>query len=396
MADADRIAIVTAGVVTPIGQDLDAFWSALVTGASGISRIERFPVDDLRVARAGEIKKLVRERGDEVPTDCRASRLLIAAADELVTHVGGRPLAPDPRRVALVLGTALGGVEEGERSLRGERRPSSLAGALYDSPARTLADWLGVEGPLLTISTACASGATALGVAADLLRNGAADVAVAGGYDVLCRFVMKGFDVLRSLTRDEVRPFDRRRSGLLLGEGAGLVLMERERDAAARGGDRLGYLLGHASASDGSHISAPDPNGRGLEVSIHGAMRHAGISPEEIEFVSAHGTGTPLNDKIETAVLKRVLGRRAYAVPVTSTKAHTGHTMGAAATLEAIMCLLAWRHGQIPHTLNLEQPDPDCDLDFVSGEPRPCRPRISLSTSLGFGGCNAALVLEGA
>ena len=396
MADADRIAIVTAGVVTPIGQDLDAFWSALVTGASGISRIERFPVDDLRVGRAGEIKKLVRERGDEVLTDCRASRLLIAAADELVTHVGGRPLAPDPRRVALVLGTALGGVEEGERSLHGERRPSSLAGALYDSPARTLAEWLGVEGPLLTISTACASGATALGVAADLLRNGAADVAVAGGYDVLCRFVMKGFDVLRSLTRDEVRPFDRRRSGLLLGEGAGLVLMERERDAAARGGDRLGHLLGHTSASDGSHISAPDPNGRGLEVSIHGAMRHAGISPEEIEFVSAHGTGTPLNDKIETAVLKRVLGRRAYAVPVTSTKAHTGHTMGAAATLEAIMCLLAWRHGQIPHTLNLEQPDPDCDLDFVSGEPRPCRPRISLSTSLGFGGCNAALILEGA
>jgi 3-oxoacyl-(acyl-carrier-protein) synthase len=213
VADADRIAIVTAGVVTPIGQDLDAFWSALVTGASGISRIERFPVDDLRVARAGEIKKLVRERGDEVLTDCRASRLLIAAADELVTHVGGRPLAPDPRRVALVLGTALGGVEEGERSLRGERRPSSLAGALYDSPARTLAEWLGAEGPLLTISTACASGATALGVAADLLRNGAADVAVAGGYDVLCRFVMKGFDVLRSLTRDEVRPFDRRRSG---------------------------------------------------------------------------------------------------------------------------------------------------------------------------------------
>jgi len=396
VADADRIAIVTAGVVTPIGQDLDAFWSALVTGASGISRIERFPVDDLRVARAGEIKKLVRERGDEVLTDCRASRLLIAAADELVTHVGGRPLAPDPRRVALVLGTALGGVEEGERALGCDRRPSSLAGALYDSPARTLADWLGAEGPLLTISTACASGATALGVAADLLRNGAADVAVAGGYDVLCRFVMKGFDVLRSLTRDEVRPFDRRRSGLLLGEGAGLVLMERERDAAARGGDRLGHLLGHASASDGSHIAAPDPNGRGLEVSIRGAMRQAGISPEEIEFDSAHGTGTPLNDKIETAVLKRVLGRRAYAVPVNSTKAHTGHTMGAAATLEAIMCLLAWRHGQIPHTLNLEQPDPDCDLDFVSGEPRPCRPRISLSTSLGFGGSNAALILEGA
>ena len=396
MAEADRIAIRTAGVVTPIGQDLDAFWSALVTGASGISRIERFRVDDLRVARGGEIKKLVRERPDELSTDCRASRLLIAAADELVAHVGGRPLAPDSRRVALVLGTALGGVEEGERALSGERRPSRLARALYDSPTRALGQWLGAEGPLLTISTACASGATALGLAADLLRNGAADVAVAGGYDVLCRFVMKGFDAIRSLTRDEVRPFDRRRSGLLLGEGAGLVLMERERDAAARGGKPLGYLLGHAGASDGFHISAPDPNGRGLESSIRGAMSQAGISPDEIEFVSAHGTGTPLNDRIEAAVLKRVLDRRAYAVPVNSIKAHTGHTMGAAATLEAIMCLLAWRHGQIPHTLNLEQPDPDCDLDFVATGPRPARPRISLSTSLGFGGCNAALVLEGA
>ena len=396
MAEADRIAIVAAGVVTPIGQDLDAFWSALVTGASGISRIERFPVDDLRVARAGEIKKLARERPEEISTDCRASRFLIAAADELLTHVGGGPIARDPRRAAVVLGTALGGVEEGERALGGERRPSRVAGALYDSPGRTLAQWLGAEGPLLTISTACASGATALGLAADLLRNGAADVVVAGGYDILCRFVMKGFDVLRSLTRDEVRPFDRRRSGLLLGEGAGLVLMERERDAAARGGERLGYLLGHSSASDGSHISAPDPSGRGLEVSVRAAISQAGISPGEIEFVSAHGTGTPLNDKIETAVLKRVLGRRAYAVPLNSIKAHTGHTMGAAATLEAIMCLLAWRHGQIPYTLNLEQPDSDCDLDFVSAGPRSCRPRISLSTSLGFGGCNAALVLEGA
>jgi 3-oxoacyl-(acyl-carrier-protein) synthase len=396
VAEADRIAIRTAGVVTPIGQDLDAFWSALVTGASGISRIERFRVDDLRVARGGEIKKLVRERPDELFTDCRASRLLIAAADELVAHVGGRPLAPDSRRVALVLGTALGGIEEGERALSGKRRPSRLARALYDSPTRALGQWLGAEGPLLTISTACASGATALGLAADLLRNGAADVAVAGGYDILCRFVMKGFDALRSLTRDEVRPFDRRRSGLLLGEGAGLVLMERERDAAARGGKPLGYLLGHAGASDGFHISAPDPNGRGLETSIRGAMSQAGISPDEIEFVSAHGTGTPLNDKIEAAVLKRVLGRRAWAVPVNSIKAHTGHTMGAAATLEAIMCLLAWRHGQIPHTLNLEQPDPDCDLDFVVTGPRPARPRISLSTSLGFGGCNAALVVEGA
>jgi 3-oxoacyl-(acyl-carrier-protein) synthase len=396
MSERGRVAIVGAGVVTPIGQDLDAFWSALLTGASAISRIERFPVADLRVARGGEIKKLHREREGAVQTGCRASRLLLAAAEELVAAAGGAPLAPDPRRVAVVLGTALGGVEEGERALAGDRRPRRLAAALYDGPTHALADALGAEGPRLTISTACASGATALGVAADLLRRGAADVAVTGGYDILCRFVMKGFDVLRSLTRDQVRPFDRRRSGLLLGEGAALLLMEREADAAARGGTRLGYLLGHASVSDGTHISAPDASGRGLEASVRGALSEAGIGAEEVEFVSAHGTGTPLNDRIEAAVLRRVLGRRADGVPVNSIKAHMGHTMGAAAALEAIMCLLASRHGQVPHTLNLEEPDPECDLDLVFGGPRPCRPRLSLSTSLGFGGCNAALILEGA
>jgi len=393
MREPARVAVVSAGVVTPIGQDVDSFWSALVTGTSGISRIERFPVDDLRVQRGGEIKKLARERAGETP-GCRASRLLIAAAEDLLARAGGAPLARDARRIAVVVGTALGGVEEGERALAGDRRPSRLAAALYDGPARALADWLGARGPVLTVSTACASGATAIGLAADLLRNGVADSAVAGGYDVLCRFVMKGFDALRSLTRDEVRPFDRRRSGLLLGEGAALVLMEREHDRSARGGGRLGYLLGHASASDGSHISAPDPNGRGLQVATRAAMKQAGVGADEIEFVSAHGTGTPLNDRIESAVLKRVLGKRAYRVPVTSIKAHTGHTMGAAATLEAITCLLAWRHGQVPHTLNLEEPE--CDLDLVMLGPRSCRPRISLSTSLGFGGCNAALILEGA
>ena len=396
MAESQRIAIVSAGVVTPIGQDLQTFWSALVAGVSGISPIERFPVGDLRVGRGGEIKKLERECPELAGIDCRASRFLVAAADELMGRVGGRPLHPDPRRVAVVLGSALGGIEEGERALRGNGGPSRLSAGLYDSPARTLARWLGAEGPALTVSTACASGATAIGVAADLLRSGSADIVVAGGYDVLCRFVMQGFELLRSLTRDAVRPFDCRRSGLLLGEGAGLVLLEREGDAVACGGGHLGFLLGHTSASDGTHISAPDPNGRGLDGAIRGAMRQAGVRAEEIEFVSAHGTGTPLNDRVEAAVLHRLLGRRTDEVPVNSLKAHLGHTMGAAGALEAIMCLLAWRHGQLPHTLNLEEPDPDCALDVVRGAPRFCRPRISLSTSLGFGGCNAALVLEGA
>lgn len=388
----ERVAVTAAGVVTPIGQDVDAFWSALLTGADGISAIERFPVGDLRVGRGGEIKKLTRATDWTGVPDCRATRLLVSAADELCAHAG-RPLTGDPRRVAVVLGTALGGVEEGERALGGDRRPRRLRGALYDAPAHDLARWLGARGPVITVSTACASGATAIGVGADLLRQHLADAVVAGGYDALCRFVMRGFDALRSLTRDRVRPFDRRRTGLLLGEAAALVLLRREGEAGPR---RLGTVLGHASTADGSHIAAPDPEGRGLERAIAMAMKQAGVSAGDVDFVSAHGTATVLNDRIETAVLKRALGRRAHAIPVNSIKPTMGHTMGAAAALEAIMCLLASRHGQIPPTRYLEEPDPECDLDYVPRAARAARPRTSLSTSLGFGGQNAALVLEAA
>jgi 3-oxoacyl-(acyl-carrier-protein) synthase len=388
----ERIAIAAAGVVTPIGQDVEAFWSSLLTGTSGIAQIERFPVGDLRVGRGGEIKKLSRIKSWGRVPDCRATRLLVSAADELRTPSGVRPLSLDPARLAVVVGTALGGVEEGEKALAGDPRRRRLRGALYDSPAHNLARWLGAAGPVLTVSTACASGATALAIGADILRQGEADAVVAGGYDILCRFVMRGFDALRSLTRDAIRPFDRRRSGLLLGEAAGLVLLLRERDA---GPVRLGTLLGYGSASDGSHVAAPDPEGLGLERAIRAALEQAEVGPADIDFVSAHGTGTPINDRVETATLKRVLGPRAHAIPVNSIKPSMGHTMGAAATLEAIMCLLASRHGMIPPTLHLEEPDPECDLDYVPGRPRPARPPINLSTSLGFGGCNAALVLEG-
>lgn len=387
----ERIAIESAGVVTPIGQDLDAFWSALVTGAEGISQIERFPVSDLPVARGGEIKKLSRVKAWGRVPDCRATRLLVSAAAELASHGGLDSTAPE--RVAVVVGTALGGVEEGNKALAGDGRRRRLRDALYDAPGHNLARWLGCRGPVITVSTACASGATALAMGADLLRAGEADAVVAGGYDVLCRFVMRGFNALRALTREQVRPFDRRRSGLLLGEAAALVLLRREREAT---GPRLGTLLGYGSASDAVHISAPDPDGRGLDRAVRAALREAGVGHDEIDFVSAHGTGTPLNDPIEAAVFRRVLGARAGAVPVNSIKASLGHTMGAAAVLEALMCLLASQRGLIPPTLHLDEPDPACELDHVRGAARPARPRVCLSTSLGFGGCNAALVLEGA
>jgi 3-oxoacyl-[acyl-carrier-protein] synthase II len=385
----DPIAILAAGAITPIGAGLEAFWSGLVEGRDGISTLERFRVDDLRVGRGGEIKQ-VALAGGEMPPECRASLLLLAAAEDLLRR---STLDADPARIGVVVGTALGGVEQLERALDKDGRPRHAGAALYDSPGRMLARRLGSRGPELTVSTACASGATALGVGADLLRDDRVDLVVAGGYDILCRFVMRGFDALRSLTRERVRPFDRRRSGLLLGEGAALVLMARERDVR---GPRLGRLLGHASTSDGAHIAAPHPEGRGLLSAVRGAMAQAGLGPADLDFVSAHGTGTTLNDRIETAVLKAALGPRAAGIPVNSIKGGLGHTMGAAATLEAIMCLLAGRDGVVPPTLGYEEADPACDLDYVPRVARRVRPRASLSTSLGFGGCNAALVLEGA
>ena len=383
------------GVLSPIGQGVEAFWSSLLNGVSGITSIERFPTHDLRVRRGGEIKQTPDTPGLERPLPaCRASQFLIHAATE-ATRMARLSEAAATRRVAVVIGSALGGIAEAERWHDQSGDLHALAGAPYDGPTRQLASWLKATGPVLTISTACASGATSLGVGADLLRAGAATAVVAGGVDVLCRFVMRGFNHLRSLTRDEVRPFDRRRKGLLLGEGAGLVVLERAQTARQRGITPYGYLLGHASCADGAHITAPDPQGRGLEQSIRLALANAGVRSEEIEFISAHGTGTPLNDRMETQVFKKVLGARAYEVPVNSIKAHMGHTMGAAATLETIMCLLAWRDGQIPPTLNYGEPDPECDLPYVTGQARTYRPRLSLNTAAGFGGCNACLVLAG-
>ena len=381
----EPIAALAAGVVTPLGSDLDAFWSGLLGGGGALTAIERFRTDDLRVGCGGEIKKIPAAASG---IRSRAAALLVAAAADLRTRAS---LDAAPERIGVVAGTALGGVEELEHALDGDSTAGRARDALYDAPAHALADWLGARGPVVTVSAACASGATALGVGADLLRQDVADLVVAGGYDILCRFVLRGFDALRSLTRERVRPFDRRRSGLLLGEAAGLVLLARERDVR---GPRLGRLLGHGSASDASHVAAPDPHGRGLHSAIMAALAAADVAPADIDFVSAHGTGTPLNDRIESTVLRRALGPRADAIPVNSIKGALGHTMGAAAALEAIMCWLAAREGFIPPTTGFEEPDPACPLDYVPGTCRVARPRLMLSTSLGFGGCNAALVLE--
>lgn len=393
----DPVAITGLGVVSPIAQGITAYWSSLVNGVSGITPIERFATHDMRVGQGGEIKQLITPLANERPLPaCRASQFLITAAHEAIHMAQLHADPPREQRLGLVVGSALGGMGEAERFHAQPGNLHALAHASYDGPTRHLARWLGATGPVISLSTACASGATSLGIGADLLRSGAATAVIAGGADILCPFVMTGFNRLRSLTRDAVRPFDKRRSGLLLGEGAGLVVLELASCARQRGVSPLGYLRGYASCADGSHITAPDAEGRGLQQAMRLAMRNAGIQPDAVDFISAHGTGTPPNDRVETHAFKKVLGARAYGIPINSIKAHMGHTMGAAATLETIMCLLAWQHGQIPPTLNYDEPDPACDLDYVPNRARAYRPRISLKTAAGFAGCNACLVLEGA
>ena len=391
----DRIAVTGMGVVSPIGCGLRPYWSALINGTSGISQIERFSTHGMRVSRGGEVKELDDSfcSGRPLPK-CRASQFLVFAASEALRMAKwDDSLTPDSR-LGVVVGTALGGIEWAERLIERPQDLHALVAANYDGPTRQLASWVSARGPAMTISTACASGASSLGVAADLLRAGAATAVLAGGVDILCRFVLTGFNRLRALTRNEVRPFDLRRNGLLLGEGAGIVLMERESMARRRGVIPAGFLLGHASCADGMHIIAPDAAGRGLETAIRLAMQSAGVTPKDIDFISAHGTGTPVNDRVETLVFKKVLGARAYDIPINSIKAHVGHTMGAAGTLEAIMCFLASQYGRLPATLNYAVPDPICDLDYVPA-PRRHESRIILKTAVGFAGSNACLVLEG-
>ncbi|HEX9187199.1 MAG TPA: beta-ketoacyl-[acyl-carrier-protein] synthase family protein, partial [Vicinamibacteria bacterium] len=304
----------------------------------------------------------------------------------------------DPRRTGVVVGTVLGGILSGERYLKGDGAGADRLRALARYPLRAIAASLaraaGARGPVLTVSTACASGTDAIGIAFRRIAAGAADRVVAGGVDVLCEFSFSGFCALKALSPDKVRPFSRNRAGLALGEGAAFLVLERETVASRRGAEALGRVAGYASRADGVHLTAPDREGRGLSSAVEAALRDGGCRPGEIDYVNAHGTGTPYNDWMETKALKSALGERARAVPVSSIKGVLGHAFGAAGAMEAAACLLAIGRGVVPPTANFEEPDPECDLDYVPNRARTARVRAALSLSAGFGGQNAALLIR--
>jgi 3-oxoacyl-[acyl-carrier-protein] synthase II len=373
------------GVQSPVGLGVPAFWEALLGGRSAARAIARFPADDLTPNVAAEVA------WDDGDVD-RAGALALRAAAEALADAGFDPGAVDPARLGIALGTTLGGMAIFEAWEGASTTVAGIDRVPYYAPAVRLARHVGARGPVATPQLACASGTHAVALGASWIRAGRADVVLAGGTDLLCRFVVAGFNCLRA-TSDTARPFDRRRKGLVLGEGAAVVVLESDAHARARGARVRAWVSGLGAAADAIHMTAPDREGAGAARAIRTALDDAGATPADVAFVSAHGTGTPYNDAMEAAALTRVFG--AGRVPVDSIKGAIGHTLGAAGALEAVVCARVLETGLVPPTSGLEDVDPACaSLDLVYGEPRRVDARTVVSTSSGFAGANAALVLE--
>jgi len=375
--------ITGCGVVSPLGIGVPAFWDGLVAGRAAIAPIARFDAADLEPRNAAEVADFPTADPD------RAGAFLLRAAAEACADAGldmGTSV-----RVGAVIGTTLGGMQIFERWLGDGRIAAEEAERIpYHAPAVRLARTLGCRGPVATPQLACASSTHAVALAADWVRRGRADVVLAGGTDLLCRFVVAGFNCLRA-TAETARPFDVRRRGLVLGEGAAVVVVEAAEVAARRGATVRARVLGVGGAGDAVHMTAPDREGGGAARAIAAALDDAGIRPREVGFVSAHGTGTPYNDAMEAAALGQLFAPRA--VPVNSIKGAIGHTLGAAGAFEAVMCTRVLATGTVPPTAGLEELDPACaGLDVVHGAARTRDVAVALSTSSGFAGTNAAVV----
>lgn len=398
----EGVVVTGIGVVSPVNPDGDKerFWAALRAGENAVREIRTFDARPYPCRVAAEIDRGRLSPGTPDPLADPAMRMARTAFLLALSDAGCREGGGDLRRAGVVVGTVLGGILSGERYLRDTgAAPLEKKRLLRQYPLGAIAASLArsgrFAGPVLTVSTACASGTDAIGIAWRRLAAGSADLVVAGGVDALCEFSFSGFCALQALTPDRVRPFSRNRSGLAIGEGAAFLVMEREQAAARRGASVLGRVAGYASRSDATHLTAPNREGRGLAAAAAAALAEAGVTPEKVDYVNAHGTGTLYNDLMEARAIGEVLGKRARTVPVSSIKGSIGHAFGAAGAIEAAACLLAIRDGFVPPTANYEEKDPECDLDCVPVRGRPATVRVALSLSAGFGGQNAALILCG-
>lgn len=404
------VVITGLGVVTPIGTGTGPFWDSLVAGRSGAGPITRFDTSAYPVHIGAEISDFDPTRWIEAREVVRTDRFcqIGMAAARLAWDEAELEGNVDLERTGVVVGSGIGGlatIEEQHDALRrgGPRRvsPFMVPRLMPNGAAAAIAMRFGAKGVNLAIATACATGAHAIGEAVEIVRRGGADVMLAGGAEAaitplsVAAFARMG---ALSLRNDDPagasRPFDKDRDGFVFGEGAGVVVLEREDHAKARGVRPIARITGYGATSDAFHVTQPDPDGAGAAMAMDLAMRDAGVSPGDVDYVNAHGTSTPYNDRIETHAIKRAMGNEAKRVPITSTKSQTGHLLGAAGAVEVAATALIMKHGLIPPTINLETPDPDCDLDYVAEGIREEKVQTAISNSFGFGGQNACLVIQ--
>ncbi|WP_324667610.1 beta-ketoacyl-ACP synthase II [Geochorda subterranea] len=406
-----RVVVTGMGVVSPIGIGLDAFWSALVEGRPGVGPITRFDASGLDCRIAAEVHDFEPERymdRKEARRTDRFAQFALAASAMALQDAGLDGEAPLGQRAGAVIGSGIGGMETWENSHRtllergaGRVSPFTVPMMIPNMAAGLVSIRFGLEGPNRCTVSACASGADAIGDAFRMIQRGDADLMVAGGAEAaITPFSIAAFAAAKSLsTRNEdppraSRPFDRDRDGFVMGEGAGILVLEALEHARARGARIHAEITGYGATGDAFHITQPAPEGRGAARAMQAALEDAGIGPEAVGYINAHGTSTEYNDWYETVAIKQVFGEHAWRIPISSTKSMTGHLLGAAGGVEAIACVLAIERGVIPPTINLEHPDPRCDLDYVPNAARPAHIDVAVSNSFGFGGHNAVLVFR--
>lgn len=406
-----RVVVTGLGAVTPLGNDVASTWEGLVQGRSGIARITLFDPSPFAVQIAGELKDFYPEEhipAKELRRMDRNVQMGVVASLESVRDAGLRVEQSDGRRVGVIFASGIGGVGtilEQQKILeeRGPRRvsPFFLANMLADSASGHIAIMLGATGPNMAVVSSCSTGTGSIGEAMETIRRGDADAVVSGATEAtILPLFMAGFHALRALAdnNDEphkaCKPFDRRRDGFVVGEGAAALVLESLDHARARGAPIYAEVIGYGASSDAYDMVASEDAGRGPINSMELALEKAEVDRDQVGYVNAHGTGTPMNDRVETAAIKSVFGEHAYGLAVSSTKSMTGHLMGAAGALEALATVLALHHQTIPPTINYEVPDPDCDLDYVPNSARPAPLRVAMSNSIGLGGHCASLLFR--
>jgi 3-oxoacyl-[acyl-carrier-protein] synthase II len=399
-----RIVVTGLGTINAIGGSTGEFVSSLREGVCGIAPIDLFDTHEFRTSGGGQIRGFDPRRS--IPPEfslkrmSRADQLSFAAALEALADAGLLPVpAYMKEQAGVVIGGGSGGLLEAESFYarlmqKGYDRAqfSRLSSIFCASSADRIASSLGLLGPKSTFMTACSAGATAVGYARDLIADGLADIMLAGGVEPMCRITYAAFNALQSIDADVCRPFDRNRAGLSLGEAAAMMVIEPLAEARERGAKIYGEILGYGVSCDSFHMTAPDEQASGAVRAMRAALADAGLEPSDIDYINAHGTGTPVNDVTETKAIKEVFGHRAHDIPVSSTKSMHAHTLGASGALEGIVSLLALSHGFIPPTLNYKEADPQCDLDYVISGARTAALRAVLSNSFAFGGNNTTLI----